>query len=256
MKLILSTMVLLIGTSCSSMLDKTNPEALKKVKKVAVIGFTLDHRQANSGKNFLGAMLGKEKTMPGMGKTSFKIKYSDYSREVYKEMKRRLGQDLNWRVVSDRQLGKSRTLNKFYRYKNRTIQGGVAPLASRYDRYEMKGIPQFYYIQQASPEQRAQMARELGVDAVVILNLKTRISQTSIMGLGVGSVKTIGDSYIGVFSGHDGSLILNMNQSGEAVESKESKFMGFTSEDENEVQALHAFKQTGQTITKKIKKHL
>ena len=166
---IITVFALALTTGCSSMVVK-NPE-IQKVKRVAVVGFTLDYSLPLAGR-FKSVLMGNESKI-GMSKAGAHATTKPIAHKAYSTFV----QDLKasgWRVLSKDKTLSSPTLNAFY---NKKIKKGYLPLQSFKERYKVEGMPQYHYIQALKKTPKLQkIAKELGVDALVFVYFNTSIN--------------------------------------------------------------------------------
>lgn len=166
---IIAMFALVLTTGCTSLSIK-EPE-IRKVKKVAVIGFTLDYSLPLAGR-FKSFLMGKESSTVGGMKSGAHATTKPIAHKAYATFV----QDLKasgWSVLSKDKTLKSPTLNAFY---NKKVKFGYLPLQAYKERYRVEGIPQYHYIQALKKTPKLQqIAKELGVDSLVFVYFDTRM---------------------------------------------------------------------------------
>lgn len=258
MKKILSVILgTLLLTCCSSLkqkisgiADSVDQTEVAKIKTLAIVGLTVDLQKANNLGSLTDRLMGKEDN--GVIGKMVVINESNLANQIYELTTNNLKNKANWKVVSENEVINNSTVKTYYNKKNDTIQVGVLPLAGGHDRFEKKGIPQMYYIKNLSKDELSQLAKSLKVDAIAIVNANTILTQTSIMGMGVGKITTEADVHLSVFSALKGDFVMNYNQRGAEINTKETKFMGFMSKEATEIQALMSIDDAQGKLIKKM----
>ncbi len=232
--------LVLIASSCAGLVDKTDKEALQKVRSVAIVGFTFDQQEANSGKTLTDNLLGANDMGP-MGKINVDVTESKIANYAYELAALTFQSKLGFKVLPQAKTAANAEVAKFYAAKDATFQTGVDPLMKQTYRYEAKGIPQAYYVHFASKEKLNALAKSLGVDAIVLVRSKTRIAQSSVMGIGVGSISSVNDVSALVYDPRTSDFIVVANVSGDPISTKAARFMGFADAEEMNVQAAESY---------------
>jgi len=83
-----------------------------------------------------------------MGKI-VELKESKLAEQVYDLTAINLLKKANFKILPKDKVVKNADVIKFFEKKNATIQMGVDPLMPNFDRYEMKVMPQKYYVMKA-----------------------------------------------------------------------------------------------------------
>ncbi len=234
------TTLLFLSTGCASLVNKVDKESLATVKKVAIIGFTYDQQAANSAEKLLDNVLGKNDSGP-MGKLVGPIESKPHINHALEMTRSILEQKEKWVFLNQERVIKNPEVVKLYEKKNATIQTGVAPLKPHFYRYEASGVPQFYNIQFAEKAQLNSIASSLSVDALILVNISTRLSQTSVLGIGVGSISSVSDIALFVYDPKRSDFTVIMNASGDKAKTSDSQFGGFADKDTMNVQALQSY---------------
>ncbi len=258
MKLVTAVAFLAIVSSCSSALqkfsgiaDKVDKEEVAKIKTVAIVGLTVDSAKGNNSSSIKDKLMGEEDNF-GMGKL-VELKESKLPEQVYDLTVINLSKKANFKVLPKEKVIQNAEIKKFFEKKNATIQTGVDPLMSGYDRYEMKGMPQKYYVMRADRQDLVALAKSLGVDGLVFVTSKAHMKQSAVMGMGVGKITSEADVHLAIFGANKGDFVMNYNQRGAEVNTKDNKFMGFISENETDIQALQSINDSQEKLIQKMK---
>ena len=151
-------------------------EAVSKVKKVAIVGYTFDYNMSTS-KQIGSSLMGGEKSVGSgtgmnMGKIVNKIKQTPVSKSAYNHIAKEL-KKTGWQVLPGNKVRQSPTLKAFY---NKKVKMGMWPLKQGKERYRREGIPQNHFLAGRRGEgELAKIAKELGVDALVFVYAETDI---------------------------------------------------------------------------------
>lgn len=232
---------LILGFSgCASMVNKVDHEGIARVKTVAVIGMTYDQQAANSGSTILDNVIGKnDKGL--MGKPIGEIIAPDYIAKAYGILTSNLETKKHWKFVPESTTIQNKEVAALYEKKNATIQAGVLPLMPHFYRYEIAGLPQSYNAKNADKAVLNQIAKELGADALIMLYAQTRLSQSSVLGVGVGAIGSITDLSLLVYDPKTSGFSVVLNESGDQAKTTDGQFMGFADKDSMNIQALQSY---------------
>ncbi len=230
---ILSLFILALLLGCSSFTKKVDKEALKQVKKVALVGYTVDYKKPLTGKNLLAHVLTGSERDDGYGKIIKSIDENLVSKQTYNDLTKKIEAMTGWQFVPYSKVVRSPTISRMYQMKKKTVQTGVPPLRGGNDRLERSRIPQTYYIHQADINDKRKLAKELGVDAIVTARIITHVNQFKVLGIGFGDLKFQSNVILEVLEPNRDESILRISEMGEEISSVDSKFMGFNSEDEH-----------------------
>jgi hypothetical protein len=185
-KFISKLIVILALGGCAS--SKIKVEEAKKIRKVAVVGFTMDYSQSFK-ENFKSTLKGEQKTQSpnGFGVINGAFaKAEPLAQNTYKAVIKSL-KKTGWDVLSYKETVKSPSLKNYY---NKKVKKGYFPLVKGKSRIAAKGIPQHYYIEglRKSPILDS-IAKELGVDALVFAYSNTTKKCMGVMGNCVNTPK-------------------------------------------------------------------
>ena len=159
--LLLTALTFLLGCATTQI----NKEEAKKIRKVAIVGFTMDYKMSFK-ENLKSALMGNENTMGGNLQTKSTARVFDrkLAKLSYKSLAKEL-QSVGWDVLSYDRTQRSPTLKAYY---NKKVKIGFMPLNRGFERIEANGIPQYHNIQslKKTPQLEA-IAKELGVDTLI-----------------------------------------------------------------------------------------
>lgn len=203
--------LVLFLTGCAS--TQIDQAGLEKVKKVAIVGFTLDYSLSQADR-FKSALMGREKKM-GLSKVGGRIVEKAISNKAYQQ----LAKDLNktrWKVAPYSRVVNAPTVKAFY---NKKVKVGFLPLKSGYERYKANGVPQYHFIQALKKSGKLkQMASEIGVDALVFVYVSAGWSKAFSLGpIGFGSTKYRSNILLDVYSPFKNKNLLKKVLNGKKV---------------------------------------
>lgn len=239
---------MLLGVvGCSGIGNKVDKESLGSMKRVALIGLTVDEREPASGSAFARGLLGMEDGESFMGgKLSFVINTSPHVDAAYDIASKTIADQLKLEFIPRILVASNVEVKKLYGKKTATVQTGVSPLKPYYQRFEAQGVPQFYYVHWADKAFLNQVAKSLKVDGLVIVQ-----SQTDLSGTIIGKISSKAYVNIMFYDPKLSEFTTYVNQGGDEVSTKENKIMGFADSNEMHIQSLEAMKVTlGQIVSK------
>jgi hypothetical protein len=202
-------------TQCASLGGTYDKEKVGKIKKVAIVGFSYD-APLDTGDHMLSALSGKEDDVgPGLmgaGKMETAQKETPASKEVYDRLAASL-KTVGWAAKPAADVKKAPSVKAFY---NKAVKVGFFPLAKGESRYERDGLPQFIHVSSLAGKQEfAKMAKELGVDAIVVAYVHAKASTSIPM---VTKLNHNADTMIQVFDPTTDAMIMNFSSRGEDIE--------------------------------------
>jgi hypothetical protein len=162
--------VLFTGCASLTKVSKQN-EGLAKVKKVAIVGFSVSYQEPPRSK--IGEIIHTAKMLSGSD-DSPKYGENDNIDLMYQEFADKVQQETSWRVLPVSQLA------GLPRYKS-LVKESTEGLQLRPPLPESTSVLRAHHIMDAGafgmmkPEQKAQLAKELGVDAILIVNVISSI---------------------------------------------------------------------------------
>jgi hypothetical protein len=235
---------------CASMSGTYEKEKVQQINKIAVIGFSYDAPLETSD-HLLSALSGDEHSMgPGMmggQKMEKTLPETTYSKEVYDQFVTSL-KSAGWQVKSASEVRKSPSLKAFY---DKAVKIGYLPLTKGDGRYEREGIPQFVHAAGlAGKQQFTQMAQELGVDAVAVVYVHAKGSQTIPM---ISKIHHSASVMLQIFDPTTDSQIMNFSSDGPEVEGQTKTKIGKEFTDDVQKGTLAGLDKFSQDLNKKLK---
>jgi hypothetical protein len=178
--LLRNIMILLLAgfTGCAGLTHHRNEEALKSVKKVAVIGFSLV--EPTSAK--LGIDLGSGKTGAVAG-GSMITKKSPEVEEMYLALVKSYAKNMGWQVVPPGVMKQNSGYQAAY---DRTMKGfqNKYPVGQGQQQFLVDGIMDRDSARILGNEGRTKLIQALGVDAIISADVHVVLNGTSVMGFG------------------------------------------------------------------------
>lgn len=238
--------MMLLANCASTSVDKVE---IKKVRRVAIVGFTLDYSMPISGR-LKSLLMGNESKM-GMSKVGGRIVEKPLSKKAYDHLNRSLNKT-GWKVLSKSQTESSTTLKAYY---DKKVKKGFLPLQSGHERYEASGIPQFHNIQSLKKSEKLkQIAKELKVDALIFVYTLTNASNAFSLGpIAMGKTKYNAEFIFDVYHPFLNKNILKTVHTGGKVklDSSQSK-----TKNKREMGSYKGFVNATKELVTKIKKEI
>lgn len=211
--LIISTLLLLSFAGCVSTGPSVPAMELSQVKKVAIVGYTINVKD-NDAKIFKSNFTFKT----GAGK----IAESPLSEKVYDGLWEDLKKTTGWRILPTRKVTRNALVKSYYGKKMSKFMTGAAIPVKGFQRFERVGVPQSYYITNRKVD-KGELAKALGVDAVVIYNINSTIVKNfSIGGIGISKARYGATVAMEVY-GSNGVRIFGLNSSAKGKVPKVNK---------------------------------
>lgn len=242
--LVASSFVSLMG--CGSVpMDKA---ALAKVRKVAVVGYTLDYNM-DIKSSLTSSLLGNEKQMGMLGKSENKLVESPVSVAAYNRLTTAL-KTLNWTVLDAERVAGSRSLREF---NQKSVKVGYLPLRGHHERQERTGIAQYHYLLATVGKDQTlkEIAKELGVDTLAFAHFDTSMESFA---LGMGSYKYHSMVQFDLYDAVTDKIIAKFTFTGEKV--KEVSPMTEFGGNIVEANTVLGVKQACDNLTFEIKKNM
>ncbi|MEM7647395.1 MAG: hypothetical protein AAF203_10830 [Pseudomonadota bacterium] len=204
--ILLSSFILLF-TACGSVYDQAE---VAKVKRVAVVGYTMDYNLSTTGA-LKSVFTGGEKKM-GMTKVTNKVVETRVSKASYDYLVKNLKKS-GWQVADPKATAKSPSLKRFY---NRRVKTGFLPLQDHHERYKRNGIPRYETIAglRGSGE-LSKIAKELKVDALIFVYTDTNIGNPLAL---IGSTNYSSKILFDVYQPRGEKFILRMSVQGDSID--------------------------------------
>ncbi len=161
-KVLFSFLILLCGlllNACATL--KVDRPALAKVKKVAIVGFTVEQEELE------GFVLFKkgERKGPGWAVTSSLATENPVADKLMMALAQQLQKSFKWNVTDTQSLRNVQAYSQFLHDKTTGIQM-TPPGAVGYVYFRPAGIVASYPVERLSTDERIEMAKKLGVDAI------------------------------------------------------------------------------------------
>lgn len=204
--------LLLSIVSCSSLVDKVEKKDLAQVKKVAIIGFTVDRAQPNSGASIFMKMLGMDGG--SSGNLNITPTEDDQSNAAYALISSSLSNRMKVDVMPQAEVAKNNLIKMYFDKKNNVVQSGASFLRKGYERFEAKGIPQVYNVKTDRGE-IMEICKSLKVDAVVFVQIYSHLDTPGIWTLGIGRIGSETDVSLVMFNGTNQDFSVVLNQRGD-----------------------------------------
>lgn len=169
--------MLLAVTACSSLTKHKDETALNSVKKVAIIAYQADMPASP------GIALDLDSGLAAEAGGSFIPKNSAEADQIYFGVAQALTKNMGWEVVPYTKLINSKAYNQSYKA---TMEGwqNKMPTQAGVNRFQVQNVMDFDSMRIMGPEGRAQLAKSLGVDAVVAVKVDVHLNGFTVMGLG------------------------------------------------------------------------
>lgn len=244
----------LIAQGCGSgrVIEK---ERIEKISRVAVVGFSIQERLPNSGKSVLKNMLSVDDDSSGGSVHAAEIaKVAPHADEGLRELKRTLEQRFRWKVVAGAELANSSAFQKFMAQKTRQPQR--RPMLS--GRNKAVFVPthavETFLLQDMTPAERGELARALGVDAVLLVNYEVDLVRGGGLKqlVGAGDFKSRAVVDLSLLAGAEEKPIWRDIVVGDTTSEKVEHALGFASEDATHAQALAAMRLATTELMSKI----
>ncbi len=159
---------------CAGMTQKKNAQEIKAIKKVAIVALSQEQPDREGG--LLGTHSGRLTTS------------SDHVNAIYAEISKTLAQKAGWQVVSLEKVKNHAAMKAQFQKLMTGFQNKMPP-AEGTSRYYAPGIPDFDSARLMKPEGRDSLAKALGVDAVVAIDIRAIVGGFQVMGIGARPLK-------------------------------------------------------------------
>lgn len=249
--LALSIVLLAQGCGSGRVIEK---ERIEKVSRVAVVGFSIQERLPNTGKGVMKSMLMADDDT-GMSVHAAEIaKVAPHADEGLRNLKQTLEQRFKWKVLAGAELANSSAFQKFMAQK--TKQPQRRPMLS--GRNKAVFVPahavETFLIQDMTPAERGELARALGVDAVLLVNYEVDLVRGGGLKqlVGAGDFKSRAVVDLSLLAGAEEKPIWRDIVVGDTTSEKVEHALGFASEDATHAQALSAMRLATTELMSKI----
>jgi len=172
--------VLLLAACAGKTVKK---EELAKVKKAAIIGLEVQQQKSVSAGDIVGAALKTNKN----GASPHLRQESSHIDPIYEDAANKLAKQTGWKVLTIEQVRNNPAYKKFFDEKTHGFHQG-AILNDRFDLFAPTGVLDSFAIMTTKHETLEELAKALGVDAVVyassVVNLNNNSGWASMVGKG------------------------------------------------------------------------
>lgn len=242
--------LLLFITQCASLGGTYEKEKIQKIRKIAIVGFSYD-MPLETGDHMMSALMGKEKSVgPGMmagQKMETASNETPASRQVYDQLVANL-KKTGWQVRNAEDVKNSPSVKAFY---NKNVKIGYLPLAQGDGRFERDGIPQYVHVASLKGKNEfAKMAKDLGVDAVAVVYVQAKGSQTIPF---VTTLKHSASFIFQIFDPNTDSLAMLYTNDGKEVEGLTKTKLGKDFETSVQKGTLASVDKFGDDLKKRLK---
>lgn len=248
-KIILFTMAL-FTTHCATLGGTYEKEKVQKIKKIAVVGFSFDAPLETSD-NLMSKLMGNEKDsgpgLMGSFKDEHAQKESANSKAAYEHVVSSL-KKVGWQIKSDSDVRSSSVVSTFYK---KPIKIGMFPLEKGSGRFEKEGIPQYAHVGSLIGKgELAKMAKDLGVDAVAAVYVKSQGSSSIPF---VTNINHSASITIQIFDPVSDSVIMLFSSNGKEIKGTTKTKMGKDFEADIQKGALASIDQFVLDIKERLK---
>lgn len=165
--------LVLAFSSCAG--TKINQEQLGKVKKVAIVGYTVQQLTPNSGEKVLKGLLGGsgEQNPTGMAMyTAPLAKPAPHVTQMFDDLEKDLENGMKWKVLSRSELKKNKAFQALYRDKMGNARPRPMVNNKNYEMYHPDGIIEEFVLRDLDEAKRDELISSLGVDAIAFVRVK------------------------------------------------------------------------------------
>lgn len=177
-KIIFALCLTLFVAGCSSMVRNHDAAALKRVKRAAIIGFTV--YQPDSAKVSLNVGSGNVEADRG---GSLITKNSSHVDKMYLSLRRAFSTKRKWKMPDSQSMKAQSEYRKAYDQTMKGFQNKMPPPPGTHQLL-VKGMMDFDALRILGQEGRERLMRALKVDAIIAATVRVNLSGTTIMGIG------------------------------------------------------------------------
>lgn len=192
MRLIFMSLVMMVNTACISKMVSSaipqqgkKPEELQKVKSVAIIAFdVLEFKPTGMAGKIAGDSLGS-RVAGAQAASNAQEDTGELARDLYDELSRAMGKK-GWRVLALEKVAANKMYQELYEAKKPSL---LQKAPNHFQKpVVIKGIMRpVNPVYLLKPEERAALAKSLGVDAIVFARVSYMPAGTDHLGLGISS---------------------------------------------------------------------
>lgn len=240
---------LLSLVACSSLVDKVEKKDLAQVKKVAIVGFTVDRAQPNTAGSVLMKLFGGDEG--SMGNMDINPTEDDRANHAYTLVSGSIQDRMNVAVLPQSEVANNPLIKNYFAKKNDMIQMGATFLRKGYSRFEAKGIPQVYNIKTKEAE-IMEICKSLKVDAVVFVQIYSHLDKPGIWTLGIGKMGSETDISLLMFNSIKKDFSVVLNQRGKLFKMGNTTVGGFQEKEEIAEKAYQSFQSALDKLVSRI----
>jgi hypothetical protein len=150
------------------------PEALAKVKSVAITGFEVVQQQPAELEFSIGGSNSQIDNMP-MSKNPVAAKHAT---EIYEVMRNALAKNLGWSVSQRQNLVKDA---KYLSITKEQISGwrSLPPVGAKFDVFATDGIMDYWAWEKLSATKRSELIKALNLDAAIVLRARSTLKESA-----------------------------------------------------------------------------
>jgi lysophospholipid acyltransferase (LPLAT)-like uncharacterized protein len=213
--------------SCASQVVKI--EELKQIKTVAIVGFSLEQQKSVSGTDLLSIAF---KTNEPSGANLVVATDSPRAESAYRKFSTNLSAKTGWKIMPIENLRKNSSYIAYVKSKTEGFQNRPM-INDRYDLIKPAGIIDKYSFLMTENKLLADLAKNLGVDAVVASGTKIDLNANGLLAsmVGSGEYKPSGTTTVVIKDAKTGDNLVMMSAEGPQVEKGEKNTLGISDED-------------------------
>lgn len=156
--------------SCSTMtLSKPDVE---QVKRVAVIGFSVEQQQPNTGERVLTKLFGPKDDGISSLKPAKPARESAHAGQMLEDLEDVLRKQMHWQVVDSRTLSKNATYRGRWTARTQGLQPRPLVPGDNWDIFVAPGVVESFLLENLTLAERQDLMKKLGVDAVVVAKVR------------------------------------------------------------------------------------
>ncbi len=166
--------VVLAASGCSSM--KLSKDRVAAVRRVAIVGFSLQQRMPNTGAGMLKVM--EQGEGPG-GVAMFPAeiaKPAPHAGEMYASLEGKLRDRLSWKILAGRDLSGLSSYKQLHAARTKQPQPRPMLSSRNMEVFVPDGIIEPFLLKTMSFEERRKLIQELGVDAIAMATIRVDLS--------------------------------------------------------------------------------
>ena len=238
----------IVFLGCSSKVVKN--DQLKGIKKVAVIGFEMQQQRPVSGGDLFAIATHQNKAS---GATPTLGTESKYAEQAYKNFSSKLQTKTGWTIVKMEDVRKNPAYMSFLKSKTEGFQNRPM-INDRFDLFRPSGIADNFSVMTTEKEKLLQLAKSLGVDAVITATTKVDLNANGVLAAvtGNGEYKPSGSTTIMIKDSLQAENILVASAEGAKVEKGEKNVVGMSNEDNLNILAVEATNLSVQNVLNDI----